>query len=124
MICRAWSSVRFVKNDVARKIAPSVVYPSAPVASFPEDFTKVMVLRMRAVPALDISAMRALEQLYARCKERNIKLVLSHVNEQPYKTMEKSGFVEKVGKENFRATIQDALSWAEKISTEDTKKEA
>ncbi len=83
-----------------------------------KDFTKAMVLRMRAVPALDISAMRALDQLYERCRQRNITLVLSHVNEQPYKTMEKSGFVEKVGKENFRATIQDALAWAEKITSE------
>lgn len=77
-----------------------------------KDFTKCIVIRMRAVPALDITAMRALRQLYDRCKEKNIQLVFSHVNEQPMHTMEKSGFVDLVGRENFRPHIDDALEWA------------
>lgn len=81
-----------------------------------KDFTKIMIIRMRGVPSMDVTAMRALENLYERCSSHGITLVLSHVNEQPYKAMEKSGFVEKVGKDNFRKNIQDSLSWAEKIS--------
>ena len=81
-----------------------------------KDFTKVIIFRMRGVPALDASAMHAMEQLYDRCKTAGIQMVFSHVNEQPMKTMEKSGFVEKVGKDNFRPHIDDAIEWASKMS--------
>ena len=67
---------------------------------------------MRGVPALDASAMHAMEQLYDRCSAAGVQMVFSHVNEQPMKTMEKSGFVEKVGKDNFRPHIDDAIEWA------------
>ena len=42
-------------------------------------------------------------------------MVFSHVNEQPMKTMEKSGFVEKIGRDNFRPHIDDAIEWASKM---------
>lgn len=87
-----------------------------------KDFTKVIIIRMRGVPALDATAMHSMEELHKRCEEKGVKLVFSHVNEQPYKTMEKSGFIEKVGKENFRPHIDDALEWASKISCEDKEK--
>ena len=80
-----------------------------------KDFTKVIIIRMRGVPAIDATAMHSLEQLLDRCEKEGIKLVLSHVNEQPYKTMEKSGFVERIGKDNFRPHIDDALEWASKL---------
>ena len=81
-----------------------------------KEFTRVIIIRMRGVPALDATAMHAMEQLYERCSSHNIRLVFSHVNEQPYHTMEKSGFIEKVGKENFRPHIDDALEWADKMA--------
>ena len=81
-----------------------------------KDFTKVIIFRMRGVPALDASAMHAMVQLYERCKEAEIQMVFSHVNEQPMKTMEKCGFVEKVGRENFRKHIDDAIEWASKMA--------
>ena len=87
-----------------------------------KDFTKVIIIRMRGVPALDATAMHSMEELHKRCEEKGVKLVFSHVNEQPYKTMEKSGFIEKVGKDNFRPHIDDALEWASKISNEDKEK--
>ena len=77
-----------------------------------KDFTKVIIFRMRGVPALDASAMHAMEQLYDRCENAGVQMVFSHVNEQPMKTMEKSGFVDKVGKDNFRPHIDDAIEWA------------
>lgn len=77
-----------------------------------KDFTKCLVIRMRGVPAVDATAMHSLEQLYEDCKRHNVQLIFSHVNEQPYRTMEKDGFVEKVGKENFCKHIDDALERA------------
>ncbi len=80
-----------------------------------KDFTKVIIFRMRGVPALDASAMHAMEQLYDRCDAAGVQMVFSHVNEQPMKTMEKSGFVDKVGRDNFRPHIDDAIEWASKM---------
>ncbi len=80
-----------------------------------KDFTKVLVIRMRGVPALDATAMRSLEALNDRCVKRNIALVFSHVNEQPMRTMVKDGFIDKVGKENFCPHIDDALARAKEL---------
>lgn len=72
----------------------------------------VLVLRMRNVPAMDISGLEALEELLGICKKRNMTLILSHVNEQPMKVMEKAGFIEKAGRENFCENIDKALERA------------
>ena len=80
-----------------------------------KDFTRALVIRMRGVPAIDATAMHSLEQLYDRCKKNNVQLVFSHVNEQPMNTMEKDGFVELVGRENFLPHIDDALKRAAEI---------
>lgn len=77
--------------------------------------TKVVVIRMRSVPAIDASAMRSLHELANRAKRKNITLVFSHVNEQPMRVMEKDGFIELVGKENFHHNIVDALDYAEAL---------
>ena len=81
-----------------------------------KDFTKVLVIRMRAVPALDASAMHSLEGLYERCEKKGVRMVFSHVNEQPMKTMVKDGFVKLVGEENFCPHIDDALRRAEELA--------
>lgn len=80
-----------------------------------KEYTSCLVLRMRAVSAIDATAMNSLEQLYKKCQSKNITLVLSHVNEQPLHAMQKSGFYEKVGAENFCAHIDDALVRANEI---------
>ena len=83
-----------------------------------KDFTRCLVIRMRGVPAIDATAMRSLEQLYERCEKNHVQLVFSHVNEQPRRTMEKNGFVERIGAENFCAHIDEALARASQIVAE------
>ncbi len=80
-----------------------------------KQYTKVIVIRMRSVPAIDASAMKSLRELADRAKKKNITLVFSHINEQPMSVMRKDGFVEYVGEENFRSNIVDALEYAESL---------
>ena len=80
-----------------------------------KDFTSCLVLRMRGGPALDSTAMNALQNLVKTCEGKGITLVFSHVNEQPMHVMEKAGFVELVGKENFQSNISAALKRAEEV---------
>ena len=77
--------------------------------------TKVVVIRMRSVPAIDASAMKCLHELAERAKKKNIHLIFSHVNEQPMKVMKKDGFYELIGKKNFHENIVSALDYAETL---------
>ena len=78
-------------------------------------FTKVLVIRMRSVPAIDVTALRALRDLVERAKAKGVTVVFSHVNEQPRHMMEKADFIRIVGEENFAPNIDAALDRAEKI---------
>lgn len=80
-----------------------------------EESAKCLVLRMRAVPALDSTAMNALTALTKTCESKGVTIVFSHVNEQPVKAMKKAGFTELVGAENFCPNITAALERAEEI---------
>ena len=80
-----------------------------------KQYTKVIVIRMRSVPAIDASAMKSLRELADRAKKKNITLIFSHVNEQPMSVMKKDGFVDYVGAENFRSNIVEALDYAESL---------
>ena len=79
---------------------------------------QVLILRMRAVNAIDASAMNSLEELEQNCTKKGIRLILSHVNEQPLKIMKKSSFYSTLGKDNFCAHIDDALKRAEELLKE------
>lgn len=80
-----------------------------------EESAKCLVLRMRAVPALDSTAMNALTALTKTCESKGVTIVFSHVNEQPMKVMKKAGFVALAGEENFCSNITAALERAEEI---------
>ena len=84
-----------------------------------KSFTKCLIIRMRAVPAVDATAMQAMEALLEKCKKRGVRLILSHVNEQPYRMMEKSGFADRLGRENFCQHIDEALALAEVVMEEE-----
>lgn len=76
---------------------------------------RVLVLRMRGVPAMDVTALRSLEKIREACEKKGVTVVLSHVQEQPRAMMEKAGFAAKVGEENFCANIDEALEHAGKL---------
>ena len=86
--------------------------------------TKVIVIRMRSVPAIDASAMRSLRDLAARAKKKHITLIFSHVNEQPMSVMKKDHFIELIGEEHFLPNIVEALGYAENMVADSGHKAA
>ncbi|MFT4145904.1 MAG: SulP family inorganic anion transporter [Mobilitalea sp.] len=74
-----------------------------------------IILRMRSVTAMDINALNALQKVLKSCQKKNVTLLLSHVQEQPYRMMQKAGFDKEVGLENFCANIDKALERAKQI---------
>ena len=83
-----------------------------------KEYTKCLIIRMRSVPAIDATAMKALEDLCDKCHSKGITVVFSHLNEQPLKSMQKAGLYEKIGADNFKDHIDDALDYAKKLCEE------
>lgn len=80
-----------------------------------KDHAKCLILRMNSVPALDSTALNALTELYDKCTQKKITIILSHVNQQPMNVMEKAGFTQKIGMENICDNIDDAIARAEAL---------
>ena len=76
---------------------------------------KVLILRIRNVPAIDATGLYHLKQLYAKCKSNQTILILSGVNVQPYKVLKKSGVLALIGKENCFDNINDAINRGQKL---------
>lgn len=87
-----------------------------------KETTRVVIVRMRSVSTLDITAIRALENLLTLCQKKQVTLVFSHVLKQPYEVMTKSKFADKVGVEHFCPNIDAALEHAEVIVVEEKKR--
>jgi SulP family sulfate permease len=83
---------------------------------------KVRILRMRKVSFMDSTGLHNLEELYLRSKRCGMTLVLSGVNEQVYRTLEKAGLVAMIGKENVRNHINGALARAEELVASESAK--
>ncbi|HEX2786420.1 MAG TPA: SulP family inorganic anion transporter [Ignavibacteria bacterium] len=76
---------------------------------------KVMIMRLRNVPAIDSTGLNTIEDFYDDCKKHNIVLILSALHTQPLFAAEKSGLIDKIGRENICGDIDDALTRARKI---------
>lgn len=80
--------------------------------------TKVLVLRMRSMTAMDATALHHIEQLYEDCKEKGIQIVMSHVNDQPMKVFQKAKFDKKIGEKNFADHVDEAIERAKQLVQE------
>ena len=72
---------------------------------------QVLILRMRSVPAIDATGLHSFETIIKLCKKQNKTLILSHVNEQPMKSLEKAKLLDKV---LVADNIDTAIEMAEK----------
>jgi len=73
---------------------------------------KVLILRMRHVPAIDSTGLRALRDLVHRSRHDGSLVILSDVHAQPVVALERSGMYDELGEENIHGNIDDALNRA------------
>ncbi|MDO8526095.1 MAG: sulfate permease [Deltaproteobacteria bacterium] len=78
---------------------------------------KVILLRMRHVLALDATGIRALTDLRRTCKKMGTLLILAGVQAQPLQALERSGELEKFGRENVLKNFDQALRHAGECAT-------
>lgn len=82
---------------------------------FIESPPKVLIIRMRNVPAIDGTGIHALEEVYHESVKKGTQLVLSGVHTQPLMALEQSGFLKIVGEQNVLGNIDDALDRTREI---------
>jgi len=70
---------------------------------------EVLVLNMSEVISMDASALHVLESLHQKLQKRGKHLILCGPHTQPYFLMHQSEFLQRVGKENIVANLEDAL---------------
>ncbi len=75
----------------------------------------VLVIRMRNVPAIDSAGVETLSEIVKQCGKKHVRVVFSHVNEQPMCAMTHAGLADQIGAENFCSHIDTALLRAEKL---------
>ena len=80
-----------------------------------ENPPKIIIIRMRDVPAIDSTGIHALEQLLKETKKHGTHLVLSGVHTQPLMALANAEFISKIGEENIHGNIDDALDRAREI---------
>ncbi|MBR2115385.1 MAG: sulfate permease [Alistipes sp.] len=70
----------------------------------------VRIIRMRKVSFIDATGLHNLEIFVDASVDNGRKIILSGVNENVYRSLERSGLVEKIGKENILDNIHVALN--------------
>lgn len=78
--------------------------------------TKVVILHLSAVVAMDGTALRALETLQAKLERHGRQLVLSGSHTQPHQLMAKAGFLDQLGPDNVCPTLAAALDRARALT--------
>jgi SulP family sulfate permease len=71
---------------------------------------RVVVFRMRSVPAMDASGLHAFQVAISKLKRDGIEIFLTAVQPQPMKVMFESGLAEQIGLDRFCADIDQALA--------------
>ncbi|MDR3330901.1 MAG: STAS domain-containing protein [Endomicrobium sp.] len=74
---------------------------------------KVIILRMRKVPAMDATGYHTLYKIYKKCASSNTSLILCQIQRQPLKVLKKYGFIDILSRANFALNIDTAFRKAE-----------
>jgi len=73
---------------------------------------KVLIIRMRHVPAIDSTGLHALRELVHRSRREGMLVILSDVHAQPVVALERAGLYDELAEENIHGNIDDALNRA------------
>ena len=84
-----------------------------------ENPPRVLILRLRHVPAIDATAIRALEAVCERSVRNGTHVVLSGVQPVPMATLVKFGLADLIGRQNLTSNIEAALARARELLGEE-----
>jgi SulP family sulfate permease len=73
---------------------------------------KVLIIRMRNVPAIDSTGIRALADVVRRTRKDGTLVLLSDVHAQPLVALGRSDLLDEIGDDNIFGNLDDALNRA------------
>lgn len=76
---------------------------------------KMLIIRMRWVPFMDITGLQALEEIIQDLQKRHIQVILSGANPRVEEKLRKAGIVALIGETNFYKEFSQALSACAKL---------
>jgi len=85
---------------------------------FIETAPKVLIIRMRYVPVIDATGLHTLELVFKEAERMGTTFIISGIQPEVFKELEKSHLIDKIGKKNILTVIEDALKRAEQILAE------
>jgi len=71
---------------------------------------KVLIIRMRRVPAIDSTGLNVLRDLVRRTRQDRTLVLISEVQNQPLTAMRRSGLLDEIGQDHVLGTIDLALA--------------
>jgi SulP family sulfate permease len=71
---------------------------------------EVLIIRLRWVPFVDITAMQTLEEVVQHLRARKVRVILTGANERVAAKLERAGIVDLVGRSNMFADLSQALA--------------
>lgn len=79
------------------------------------DMPKVLIIRMKLVPYMDVAGVNALQALVGECRAKGIKVILSALQLQPGNMMVRAGVEDNGETIFFTASYEDAISLASRL---------
>lgn len=80
-----------------------------------ESLPRVLILRLHLVTAMDATALNALESVVERLKKHGGHIIISGIHRQPLQLLRQANFIEIIGRKNFCAHFDRALSRAREL---------
>lgn len=77
---------------------------------------KILLLRMRNVPAIDATGLIVLEGIHKELISSGGMLIIADIHSQPYLTLKTSGLLAKIGDGNIFTNMNDALARIQVLS--------
>ena len=77
--------------------------------SFTHTDPRVLILRLRWVPFMDITGVQALEEAIEDLQRRGVRVMITGANPRVTEKLERAGVIGMIGRENFCANIIEAL---------------
>ncbi|HEY1908073.1 MAG TPA: STAS domain-containing protein, partial [Myxococcaceae bacterium] len=109
------------RGAVVYEIAGPLFFGAAQKAihalQFVGDHSKVVVLDVHSVPVLDVTGLVALESAISKLQAAKALVILSGVQTQPMRVLERAGLVTIPGRLQFASSMQEAAQQARAVLT-------
>lgn len=79
---------------------------------------KILIIRMRHVPTIDATGLHHLKEIVKDLQHKNIKVIISGIQPEVFKELEKSRITFLIGKKNIKNHIKLAIERANEILSE------